>query len=62
MAKQGKSVSNWQPTEPTKTNQSLMKSNAKDNPDTFGATNELKQWVGGKGKVQAPFGKMGREF
>lgn len=57
-----KSVSNWQPSMPTKTNQSLMAPNAHDNKDSLTPDNALKQAVGGSGKPQGPLGKMGREF
>lgn len=35
---------------------------AKDNPDTFNATNDQKQFVGKKGTPSGPFGLKGREF
>ena len=48
---------------PTKTNQSLMADNAKDNPDCIpGPSNPYKQALGGSGKPKGPFGKSGREF
>lgn len=57
-----KSASNWEPKTPTKTNQSLMGPNAKDNKDTLTPENPLKQAVGKSGKPPGPFGKAGREF
>jgi len=46
---------------PTKTNQSLMEPNAKDNPDSLTPDSPYKQTVGRSGKPPGPFGKMGRE-
>lgn len=55
-------VSDWQPSTPTKTNQSLMAADAKDDPDTLTPPSPLKQAVGGQGKPKGPLGKAGREF
>lgn len=55
-------VSNWMPAKPTKTNQSLMEPNAKDNPDSLTPASPYKQALGGNGKPKGPFGKQGREF
>ena len=57
-----KSVANWDPKKPTKSNQSLMEPNAKDNPDTLTPSNMHKQAVGKSGKPGGPFGKAAREF
>jgi len=40
----------------------LLSTEAKDNPDTFGATNELKRFQGKSTKPKAPFGTQGQEF
>lgn len=56
------SVSNWQPGMPTKTNQSLMQPNAKDNPDSLTPTNKLVQAEGKSSKPSGPFGKRGKGF
>lgn len=50
------------PVKPTKTNQSLMEPNAKDNPDSLTPESPFKQALGGSGKPKGPFGKKGREF
>lgn len=59
------SVANWNPgagsTTPTK-NSALMNTEAKDNKDSINATNELKEFVGGKGKPSGPYGLQGKEF
>lgn len=56
-----KSVSNWQPGQPTKSNISLMQPNAKDNPDSLTPTNKLVQAEGRKGTPSGPFGRKGKE-
>lgn len=55
------SVSNWQPSTPTKSNASLMMPNAKDNPDSLTPTNKLVQAEGKKGTPSGPFGRKGKE-
>jgi hypothetical protein len=61
----GTSVSNWSPSTPKKSSDkadSLMSTEASDAKDTMTGTNELKQWVGGSGKPDAPYGVQGRKF
>lgn len=59
-----KSVSDWKPTPPDKSNlDKLMGTVAHDNPDTVAPTNELKQYMGsGSAKSEGPFGRRGRNF
>ncbi len=57
-----KSVSDWAPSTPTGKRPELLQPNAKDNPDTFGATNALKQFKGKSGTPSGPFGKKGKNF
>lgn len=61
MANIPRSVSNWQPAMPTKTNQSLMQPNAKDNPDSLTPTNKLVQAEGKSSKPSGMFGKRGKQ-
>lgn len=56
------SVADWQPKTPSKSNQSLMTPNAKDNKDSLTPDSPIKQAVGKSGKPKGPFGKAGREF
>jgi hypothetical protein len=39
-----------------------MSTEASDAKDTMTGTNELKQWVAGSGKPDAPYGVQGRKF
>jgi len=39
-----------------------LSTTAKDHPDTFGGTNDQKQFTGKKGTPSGPFGLKGREF
>jgi len=61
----GTGVSNWTPSTPKKSSDkadSLMSTEASDAKDTMTGTNELKGWVGGSGKPDAPYGVQGRKF
>jgi hypothetical protein len=58
-------VSNWTPSTPKKSSDSsdkLMSTEASDGKDTMTGSNELRQWVGGSGKPEAPYGVQGRKF
>jgi hypothetical protein len=39
-----------------------MSTEASDAKDTMTGTNELKNWVGGSGKPEGPYGVQGRKF
>ena len=60
----GSRVSNWTPSAPKKSSDSdkLMSTEASDGKDTMTGSNELRQWVGGSGKPEAPYGVQGRKF
>ena len=61
----GSGVSNWTPSTPKKSSDSsdkLMSTEASDGKDTMTGSNELRQWVGGSGKPEAPYGVQGRKF
>lgn len=40
----------------------LMSPNAREDPETVSGDNPQKEWIGGSGKPQAPFGQRGRNF
>ena len=61
----GTSVSNWSPSIPSKASEKaekLMSTEASDGKDTMTGTNELKNFVGGSGKPEGPYGVQGRKF
>lgn len=61
----GSGVANWSPSVPKKSSEkaeSLMSTDAKDASDTMTGTNELKNFVGGSGKPEGPYGVQGRKF
>jgi hypothetical protein len=65
MANYTKGVGDWSPTIPKKSSEQaegLMGVTAQDAKDTMTGTNELKQWVAGSGKPDAPYGVQGRKF
>lgn len=43
-------------------NKALLNTEAKDNPDSINATNELKRFEGKSKKPKGPFGLQGQEF
>jgi hypothetical protein len=58
-------VASWSPSTPKKgadRAEQLMSTEASDAKDTMTGTNELKQWVGGSGKPEGPYGVQGRKF
>lgn len=59
------SVANWDPGQGSTTPQrdpQLFSTEAADNKSSISATNEQKQFMGGKGTPKGPFGLKGREF
>ena len=61
----GTSVSNWTPSTPKSSSdaaEKLMSTEASDAKDTMTGTNELKNFVGGSGKPDGPYGVQGRKF
>ena len=61
----GSGVANWAPSTPKKSGEKadqLMSTEASDAKDTMTGTNELKNWVGGSGKPEGPYGVQGRKF
>jgi len=58
-------IGDWSPKTPDKSRDTMMKlmePDAKDAPDSINATNELKNFVGGKGAQSDPLGSKGRSF
>lgn len=65
MGEYSKSVGDWTPSTPKSSSDkanALMGVTAEDAKDTMTGTNELKQWVSGSGKPDAPYGIQGRKF
>jgi hypothetical protein len=61
----GSGVANWTPSTPkssTEKAEKLMSTEASDGKDTMTGTNELKNFVGGSGKPEGPYGVQGRKF
>jgi len=65
MASYSTSRGDWVPDVPKKSQEKaeqLMSTTASDAKDTMTGTNALKQWIGGSGKPDTPYGVKGREF
>lgn len=66
MALKKGSMAGWNPGSGKGKNQGsidkLMSTEAKDNPSSISATNELKPFVGKSKKPSGPFGVQGKEF